>query len=89
MSVRPVNPLVRCPRCCSRLIAPTQADGCHDGVIVDRSCPECGHRDRVVTTTFAAAVWARHEARVASGLQALADALAEGAPVAVSDICTR
>ncbi|MDX6561899.1 MAG: hypothetical protein QOD65_1713, partial [Gaiellales bacterium] len=23
MSVRPVNPLVRCPRCSSRLIAPT------------------------------------------------------------------
>ena len=55
MSVRPVNPLVRCPRCSSRLISPLQADGCHDGVIVDRHCPECGHRDRVVTTPFAAA----------------------------------
>jgi len=86
MSVRPANPLVRCPRCSSRLISPLQADGCHDGVIVDRHCPECGHRDRVVTSAFAAAVWARHETRVASALQALADALADGAPVQVSDI---
>ena len=86
MSVRPVNPLVRCPRCSSRLISPLQADGCHDGVIVDRHCPECGHRDRVVTTTFAAAVWARHETRVAASMRALADALADGAPIEVSDI---
>lgn len=86
MSVRPVNPLVRCPRCCSRLIAPLQADGCRNGVIVDRHCPECGHHDRVVTTAFAAAVWARHETRVSASLHALADALADGAPLEVSDI---
>jgi hypothetical protein len=86
MSVRPVNPLVRCPRCSSQLISPLQADGCRNGVIVDRHCPECGHRDRVVTTTFAAAVWARHETRIAASLRALADALADGAPVCVSDI---
>ena len=86
MNVQPVNPLVRCPRCSSRLISPTQADGNQDGVVVDRRCPECGHRDRVVTTAFAAAVWARHENRVASSLQALADALEAGAPVEVSEI---
>jgi DNA-directed RNA polymerase subunit RPC12/RpoP len=86
MSVRPINPLVRCPRCCSRLISPTQSDDCHEGVIVDRRCPECGFRDRVVTTAFAAAVWARHETRVASSLHALADALADGAPVEFSEI---
>ncbi|MDX6597160.1 MAG: hypothetical protein QOE87_1047 [Gaiellales bacterium] len=86
MSVRPVNPLVRCPRCSSRLIAPTSKDGCKDGVIVNRRCPECGHCDRVVTTAFAAAVWARHETRVACGLHALADALADGAPVELSEI---
>jgi hypothetical protein len=86
MSVRPVNPLVRCPRCSSRLITPTQTDACRDGVIVDRRCPDCDHRDRVVTTAFAAAVWARHEARVASSLGALADALADGAPIEISEI---
>jgi hypothetical protein len=89
MSVRPANPLVRCPLCSSRLISPLQADGCHDGVIVDRHCPECGHRDRVVTTPFAAAVWARHETQVAASLHALADALADGAPIEVSDISAR
>jgi DNA-directed RNA polymerase subunit RPC12/RpoP len=86
MSVRPVNPLVRCPRCSSRLIAPLHTDDCRDGVIVNRRCPECGHCDRVVTTTFAAAVWARHETRVTSSMHALADALADGAPIAVSEI---
>jgi DNA-directed RNA polymerase subunit RPC12/RpoP len=86
VSAQPVNPLVRCPCCSSRLISPTRADGNRDGVVVDRRCPECGHRDRVVTTAFAAAVWARHENRVASSLQALADALEAGAPVEVSEI---
>lgn len=86
MSSCPVHPLVRCPRCSSRLITPTQSDTCHAGVLVDRRCPECGHCDRVVTTPFAAAVWGRHETRVASSLAALADALADGAPIAVSDI---
>ncbi len=56
--------------------------------MVGRRCPECEYRDRVVTTRFAAAVWARHETRVASSLHALADALADGAPVAVSDVFT-
>jgi hypothetical protein len=86
VSVRPVNPLVRCPRCRSALIAPQEADECPDGMIVGRRCPECDYCDRVVTTRFAAAVWARHETRVASSLQALADALADGAPLAVADI---
>jgi hypothetical protein len=86
MSVRPVNPLVRCPRCSSRLIAPLGTEDCKDGVIVTRLCPECDHNDRVVTTTFAAAVWERHESRVTASLHALADALAEGAPVEVSEI---
>ena len=89
MSVHPVNPLVRCPRCSSRLIGPTRTDACRDGVIVDRRCPECEHSDRVITTPFAAAVWSRHEARVRSSLLALADALADGAPVQVSEIPAR
>ena len=86
MSVRPVNPLVRCPRCSSRLIAPMYTTDCKDGVIVSRRCPECDHCDQIVTTPFAAAVWARHETRVTSSLHALADALADGAPVEVSEI---
>jgi hypothetical protein len=57
--------------------------------MLGRRCPECDHRDRVVTTRFAAAVWARHESRIASSLQALADALADGVPVLVSDVFPR
>jgi DNA-directed RNA polymerase subunit RPC12/RpoP len=86
MSVRPINPLVRCPRCRSGLIAPLAADECHDGMIIGRRCPECDYRDRIVTTRFAAAVWARHETRIAASLGALAEALADGAPIAISEI---
>ena len=89
MTVRPVNPLVRCPRCSGRLIGPTRSEPCRDGVIVDRRCPDCDHRDRIVTTAFAATVWARHEARVASALLALADALADGVAVELSEIPAR
>jgi hypothetical protein len=62
------------------------AADCKDGVIVDRRCPDCGHSDRVVTTPLAAEVWERHETRVACSLHALADALADGAPVELSEI---
>jgi hypothetical protein len=86
VSVRPANPLVRCPGCRSGLIAPTTSDECTLGVIVGRRCPECDYRDRVVTTRFAAAVWTRHETRIAASLEALADALADGAPLVVGDI---
>ena len=89
MSVHPVNPLVRCPRCGSRLISAEHSEPCADGVLVDRRCPECEYSDRVFTTTFAAAVWERHDTRVAASLQALADALADGAPLVVSDISAR
>ena len=89
MSVHPVNPLVRCPRCRSRLIASEHSEVCPDGVLVDRRCPECDYRDRVFATAFAAAVWERHDARVAASLHALADALAAGAPLVVSDIAAR
>jgi hypothetical protein len=43
----------------------------------------------VVTTPLAAIVWARHEARVAGSMQALADALEDGAPVELAEIFVR
>jgi transcriptional regulator NrdR family protein len=80
--------LVRCPKCQSRLMAPVDAVGGDGGdeVVIERQCPECGHHDRVVTTPLAAIVWARHEARVAGSIEALADALADGAPIELSEI---
>jgi DNA-directed RNA polymerase subunit RPC12/RpoP len=84
--IRSAELLVRCPRCTSRLIAPTGAAGCDNDVIVDRHCPECGHRDRVVTTALAAAVWVRYQTRMALGMGTLADALADGSPVELSEL---
>lgn len=86
-SGRPARMLVRCPQCESKLMAPIDAvGGDGDEVIIERHCPECGHHDRVVTTPLAAIVWARHEARVAGNMEALADALADGAPIELSKI---
>jgi DNA-directed RNA polymerase subunit RPC12/RpoP len=83
----PARMLVRCPQCESKLMTPVDAVGGEgDDVLIDRQCPECGHRDRVVTTPLAAIVWARHEARVAGSMLALADALEAGAPVELSEI---
>jgi DNA-directed RNA polymerase subunit RPC12/RpoP len=84
---RPARMLVRCPQCASRLMAPLDAIGREgDEAVIERRCPECGHCDRVVTTTLAAIIWARHEARILAGMAALADALADGAPVELSEI---
>jgi DNA-directed RNA polymerase subunit RPC12/RpoP len=82
--------LVRCPQCESKLMSPVDATGGDgDQVVIERQCPECGHHDRVVTTPLAAIVWARHEARVATGMRALADALEDGAPVELAEIFAR
>lgn len=86
-SGRPARMLVRCPQCTSRLMTPVDAtSGEGDEVVIERQCPECGHRDRVITTPLAAIVWARHEARVVGSMLALADALADGAPIELSEI---
>lgn len=86
-SGRPARLLVRCPQCGSKLMAPVDAAaGDGDEVVIERQCPECGHHDHVVTTTLAAIVWARHEARVGTSMRALADALEDGVPIELSEI---
>jgi DNA-directed RNA polymerase subunit RPC12/RpoP len=71
------KPLVHCPRCDSRLIYTVDTAGYDAEVILDRRCPECEHRDSVVTSALAAAVWYRRDTRILSELQTLADALTE------------
>ena len=70
------KPLVHCPRCTSRLIYTVDAAGYDAEVILDRRCPECEHRDSVVTSALAAAVWYRRDTRIMRELRELADSLA-------------
>jgi DNA-directed RNA polymerase subunit RPC12/RpoP len=67
--------LVHCPRCASRLIYTIDTAGYDAEVILDRRCPECEHRDSVVTTALAAAVWYRRDTRLLAELRALADSM--------------
>jgi DNA-directed RNA polymerase subunit RPC12/RpoP len=70
------KPLVHCPRCLSRLIYAIDTAGYETEVILDRRCPECEHRDSVVTSALAAAVWYRRDTRIMRELLELADSLA-------------
>jgi hypothetical protein len=70
------KPLVHCPRCTSRLIYTIDTAGYDAEVILHRRCPECEHRDSVVTTALAAAVWYRRDTRLTQELRELADSLA-------------
>lgn len=69
------KPLIHCPHCASRLIYTIDTAGFDAEVILHRRCPECEHRDSVVTTALAAAVWSRRDARLLGELRALADSL--------------
>jgi transcriptional regulator NrdR family protein len=79
------KPLVYCPRCLSRLIYAIDAAGYDYEVILNRRCPECEHRDSVVTTAIAAAVWYRRDTRHMYELQQLADSMAASAPMTVPE----
>jgi DNA-directed RNA polymerase subunit RPC12/RpoP len=79
------KPLVHCPRCTSRLIYAVDTAGYDAEVILNRRCPECEHRDSVVTSAIAAAVWYRRDTRLIRELMELADALAGPAPLAVAE----
>jgi DNA-directed RNA polymerase subunit RPC12/RpoP len=74
------KPLVHCPRCESRLIYAVDAAGYEAEVILNRRCPECEHRDSVVTSAIAAAVWYRRDTRLMQQLMDLADSLAAASP---------
>jgi hypothetical protein len=78
----PTKPFVRCPICSSGLIYPLTSTRWARQSVVERRCPECEHRDVVITNRLAAAVWLRRGERAATGLLGLADALAEGLEIA-------
>lgn len=72
------KPLVRCAMCSSDLIYPLHCARRGPQRVIDRRCPECEHRDRVITSRLAAELWYRRNANSAEELEALADALADG-----------
>jgi ribosomal protein S27E len=74
----PTKPLVRCPVCASALIYPVTCSSWERQSLIQRRCPECEHRDVVITHRLAAAVWLRRGESAAKALNALADALADG-----------
>jgi hypothetical protein len=80
------KPLVHCPRCTSNLIYAVDTAGCDAEVILNRRCPECEHRDSVVTTALAAAVWYRRDTRIMRELRELADSMVEHAPSPVARV---
>jgi DNA-directed RNA polymerase subunit RPC12/RpoP len=77
------KPLVHCPQCTSRLIYAIDTAGYDAEVILNRRCPECEHRDSVVTSSIAAAVWYRRDTRLMRELMELADSLAQPVPLAL------
>jgi hypothetical protein len=80
------GPLVRCPRCASRLIYPTDIAGLGGRVVLARRCPECEHHDSVIAGPMAAAAWYRRESHYKSRLEAqVAAAWAREAPGPADD----
>lgn len=78
--------LLRCPRCGSRLIYPRTITAGDPVVIFDRRCPDCEYCDAVAVSALGADVWLHHEQKLRSELESLADALANGQPIELSDV---
>ncbi len=76
----PGTGLFRCPHCASRLIHTTDAAGYDGDMIVSRRCPDCEHRDSIVTAAPVAAALRRRDHRIHVQLGAVADALERPTP---------
>jgi DNA-directed RNA polymerase subunit RPC12/RpoP len=81
-TVRTVQKLLaRCPACSSKLIYPIDLAGWDSDTVVSRRCPECEHRDVVLTAPLPAALWFARNTRQRHELAALCDAIADGLPL--------
>ncbi len=59
-----IKPLTTCPACGSALIHPCGTEEFGQGhLLVDRRCPDCELRDRVLAHAGAFAAWERAQAR--------------------------
>jgi hypothetical protein len=81
------EPPVPCPRCATRSLVTVSTVAHGAEVIVARRCPECAHRDSIVTSVLPAALWYRHDTRTTSGLLRLADSLRDARALAVVEPC--
>jgi hypothetical protein len=77
--------LVRCPLCASNLIYPIDLAGGGYRTVVSRRCPECEHRDKVMTTHVAARAWFDRNTQIGLSLGALCEAIADGIPMCLED----
>ncbi|MDX6628089.1 MAG: hypothetical protein QOH00_335 [Gaiellales bacterium] len=75
------NHLASCPSCSSKLVYPIDLAGWNRDIVVSRRCPECEHRDVVVTARLPASLWFARNARQRDELAALSDAIADGLPL--------
>jgi hypothetical protein len=76
-----MKPLAQCPCCAGRKIYPADIAGYGGDTVVSRRCPECEHRDLVLTGPLPAMLWFARCAREREELSALCDALADGLPL--------
>lgn len=72
--------LAICPSCSSRLVYPIDLAGGNWDIVVSRRCPDCEHRDHVVTGRLPALLWFARNARQRDELAALCDGIADGLP---------
>jgi hypothetical protein len=62
------------------LIYTTDAAGYDGDAVLNRRCPDCEHRDSIVTAAPVAAALRRRDHRIHAQLRALADALEQPTP---------
>jgi hypothetical protein len=68
------------------MIYPADLAACGNRVVVSRRCPECEHRDVVLSARLPAALWFERNVRERGELAALCDALADGLPIELDAI---
>lgn len=78
--------LITCPRCSSDLIQIEAWRANDRGTLLDRRCPECGHRDVLSMATAIADLLREHAAELSLGLEQLADDLEATGELWLSDV---
>jgi hypothetical protein len=78
--------LISCPRCDGALIQIESARAGGRGTLLDRHCPECGHRDVLSVASSLADLLFTHAAELARALEELADCLAAAGELWLADV---